>query len=87
MSNIVIEPRTVLSGRFQTMRSEAQLLYFFIAVTANEDLKSDAYIACNMCGADFIEVQILEQNSFIAVDSEDHSLVKVNGIRLADGRN
>ena len=80
MNRPCIDLKVIHSGNFINMRSEAQLLYFFLAVAADENGLSDVTVACNLTGTDYVEVKVLIENEYIELYPDNISLVKVNGI-------
>ena len=79
---ISIDQKMVYSGKFSNMRAEAQLLYFYLAVAADDDGLADVSVACSLTGTNFIEVSILLKAGLIEVNGDDKSLAKVNGVNI-----
>ena len=75
-----IDPATVMAGKFLLLRREAQLLYFYLAVQADENSLVDVYVVSNMIGLSFVEIRILAESGFIEFVSADSTTVRVIGL-------
>lgn len=79
---ISIDQKMIYTGKFSNMRAEAQLLFFYLAVAADDDGLADITVACSLTGTNFIEVSILLKAGLIEVNGNDKSLVRVNGVKI-----